>query len=54
MTKKDFVEQYKSWRGDKKHYNAYHTLKSMDKLFFDLLNALPGEKTIVSFKRSDK
>lgn len=54
MTKKDFVEQYKSWRGDKKHYNAYHTLKSMDKLFFDLLNSLPGEKTIVSFKRSDK
>jgi hypothetical protein len=30
-------KQYKSWRGDKKRYNAYHTLKNMDKLYRELM-----------------
>lgn len=33
----DLKEQYKSWHGDKKRYNAYHTLKSMDKLYKELM-----------------
>ena len=28
-----FVNQYKSWRGDKKRYNAFQTLQNMDKLY---------------------
>ena len=27
---------YASWRGDKKHYDSYTTLKNMDKLFNEL------------------
>ena len=30
-------KQYKSWRGDKKRYNAYHTLKNLDKLYKELM-----------------
>lgn len=30
MTVEDYDSQYRSWRGDKKRYNAYRTLKSMD------------------------
>ena len=30
MTAEDYENQYRSWRGDKKRYNAYRTLKSMD------------------------
>lgn len=30
MTQEEFDNQYRSWRGDKKRHNAYHTLKSMD------------------------
>lgn len=30
MTVEDYDGQYRSWRGDKKRYNAYRTLKSMD------------------------
>jgi hypothetical protein len=30
MTAEDYDNQYRSWRGDKKRYNAYRTLKSMD------------------------
>lgn len=30
MTAEDYENQYRAWRGDKKRYNAYHTLKSMD------------------------
>ena len=33
----DLKEQYKSWRGDKKRYNAYYTLKNMDKLYKELM-----------------
>lgn len=29
----DLENQYKSWRGDKEHYDAYHTLKNMDRLY---------------------
>lgn len=29
----ELENQYKSWRGDKERYNAYHTLKSMDRLY---------------------
>jgi hypothetical protein len=27
---KDFQTQYKSWRGDKQRYHAYHTLRRLD------------------------
>lgn len=30
ITLEDFKNQYKSWRGDKKRYNAYYTLRRMD------------------------
>lgn len=33
ITWTDLEKQYKSWRGDKKRYDVYHTLKSMDKLY---------------------
>ena len=33
----DLKEQYRSWRGDKKRYNAYYTLKNMDKLYKELM-----------------
>lgn len=33
LTVKQYKDQYRSWRGDKKRYNAYHTLKRMDNLF---------------------
>ena len=29
----EIEKQYKSWRGDKTRYNAYHTLKSMDNYY---------------------
>ena len=32
-----FTEQYKSWRGDKRKYNAYRTLRNMDNLFKELI-----------------
>lgn len=31
-------EQYNAWRGDKKWYNAYHTLLRMDKLYREVTN----------------
>ena len=37
MTLEDFKSQYQSWRGDKRKYNAFHTLQSMDKLYWRLL-----------------
>jgi len=30
ITLKEFQTQYKSWRGDKKRYHAYHTLCRLD------------------------
>ena len=33
---RDFANQYKSWRGDKKRYNARKVLAEMDKLFKEL------------------
>ena len=36
VTPEAFRQQYKSWRGDKRRYNAYHTLRNMDKLFKEL------------------
>ncbi len=30
MEEKDFINQYRSWRGGKEKYNAYHTLRNMD------------------------
>lgn len=30
ITLKEFQTQYKSWRGDKKRYNAYYTLCRLD------------------------
>ena len=50
VTPEAFRQQYKSWRGDKRRYNAYHTLRNMDKLFKELNetwkkeNSLPKKK----------
>lgn len=30
MTIEDYTNQYRSWRGDKRKYNAFHTLTNMD------------------------
>ena len=30
ITAEDYENQYRAWRGDKRHYNAYKTLQSMD------------------------
>lgn len=37
ITESDYINLYKSWRGDKKKYNAYHTLMNMDLLVRRLL-----------------
>ena len=36
LLKEEYENWYKSWRGDKKHYDAYHTLFNMDKLYWGL------------------
>lgn len=46
MELKDFIEQYGSWRGDKKRYDAWDTLRKVDSLYRRLLkwisrNSLP-------------
>lgn len=33
LDKNDYINWYKSWRGDKKRYNAYNTLHNTDRLF---------------------
>ena len=38
LSKVDFENWYKSWRGDKKNYDAYNTLKNIDGLYWRLLN----------------
>lgn len=42
----DLKEQYKSWRGDKKRYNAYYTLKNMDKLYKELMEMKGKEHNV--------
>ena len=37
LTRQAFVNQYKSWRGDKARYSAHHTLINMDKLHKELI-----------------
>lgn len=37
ITLTKYREQYKSWRGDKKAYHAYHTLQNMDQLYKECL-----------------
>ena len=37
LTIQAFVNQYKSWRGDKVRYSAHHTLINMDKLYKELI-----------------
>lgn len=37
MSPKAFTEQYRSWRGDKRKYNAYRTLRNMDLLYKELI-----------------
>lgn len=37
LTKRYFQEHYKSWRGDKKRYNAHNTIKNLDKLYKELI-----------------
>lgn len=42
----DLKEQYRSWRGDKKRYNAYYTLKNMDKLYKELMEMKGKEHNV--------
>lgn len=37
LCQKEFINQYQSWRGDKKRYNAYRTLMNMDRLQKELI-----------------
>lgn len=48
LTLAKFRQQYLSWRGDKKNYNAYKTITSMDKLYGRLI------KWITRNKKSNK
>ena len=45
MTEAAFRLQYQSWRGDKKKFNAYRTLKNMDKLYKELTESWKREKS---------
>lgn len=40
MTREQFIEQYKGWRGDKKRYDAHGIILKTDKLFKDLLGGM--------------
>ncbi len=42
----DLKEQYRSWRGDKKRYNVYYTLKNMDKLYKELMEMKGKEHNV--------
>lgn len=37
LGKEEYRNWYKSWRGDKEQYNAYHALFNMDRLFWGLM-----------------
>ena len=37
ITFQEFINQYKGWRGDKKKYNSYYTLRNMDKEMEELI-----------------
>ena len=43
---KALEKQYKSWKGDKKKYNAYHTLKNLDKLYKELMEMKGKERNV--------
>ena len=44
LDKEGFTNQYKSWRGDKKNYNAFNTLNNVDTLYYGLLKE--GDKYV--------
>ena len=47
MSREKFITQYKSWKGDKqRYYNAYHTLKNMDKIFRRLLKWITQQEKL--------
>lgn len=55
MSRDKFVTQYKSWKGDKqRYYNAYHTLKNMDKFYRRLLKWITQQEKLsdVSSRKS--
>ena len=45
MTLQAFRLQYLSWRGDKRRYNAYHTLNNMDNLYKELIEQWKKKNT---------
>lgn len=46
LTRAAFVQQYKSWRGDKKRYDAHGILVRMDDLYHELLGGMEhGRRT---------
>lgn len=44
LSREDFIDQYKCWRGNIKKYDCHHSLVSMDRLFSDLLNLHYSDK----------
>ena len=45
MSPQAFRLQYLSWRGDKRRYNAYHTLNNMDNLYKELIEQWKKKST---------
>ncbi len=45
MSPQAFRLQYLSWRGDKRRYNAYHTLNNMDNLYKELIEQWKRKST---------
>ena len=52
LTVEQFKEQYLSWRGDKRRYNAHETLKHMDGLYRRLLKWITQKKNKSGTKNS--
>ena len=40
LTRKEFCNQYKGWRGDKTRYDAHGIIVQMDNLYHDLLGGI--------------
>ncbi len=46
ITMETISQSYQSWRGYAAKYDSYGTIKSMDKLYYELFGVMPGEETI--------
>lgn len=46
ITMETIAQSYQSWRGYAAKYDSYDTIKSMDKLYYNLFGVMPGEETL--------